>query len=51
MRAKSLWQRKVVWRWWSLENRCKGFKYGPIQRHRCCDHTTPSHYAWCKDRP
>ena len=34
-------------RWWSLRNRVRGYKYGPIQRFRCCDHTTPYHYRGC----
>lgn len=38
---------KVRPRWWSLVNWLQGYKFGPVQRHRCCDHTTPSHYATC----
>jgi hypothetical protein len=48
-----LWRffyRRKVWvkfRWWSLENWRKGYKFGPVQRFRCCDHTTPHHYPSC----
>ena len=33
---------------WAIENRWKGYKFGPIQRCRTCDHTTPYHYEWCE---
>ncbi len=33
---------------WSIENRWKGYKFGPIKRCRTCDHTTPYHYDGCK---
>jgi len=33
--------------WWSVTNWFKGYKYGPVRRFRCCDHTTPYHYAGC----
>jgi len=26
----------------------KGYKFGPVQRFRCCDHTTPYHYPTCE---
>jgi hypothetical protein len=35
---------------WSIRNWCKGYKFGAIRRFRCCDHTTPAHYQWCKNR-
>jgi len=38
---------RAEWKLWSVQNRIKGYKFGPIQRFRCCDHTTPFHYAWC----
>ena len=34
-------------RWWALTNWFKGYKFGAVQRFRCCDHTTPFHYADC----
>lgn len=39
---------KVRRRWWSFINWCKGYRWGAIQHHRCCGHTTPSHYAACR---
>lgn len=42
---------KVRFRWWSLRNWIKGYKFGPVQRFRCCDHTTPYHYPSCAQRP
>lgn len=33
---------------WSIENWRRGYKFGPVQRFRCCDHTTPYHYANCE---
>ena len=41
---------RLKFKWWSLRNWVKGYKFGPVQRFRCCDHTTPYHYAWCHDR-
>lgn len=35
-------------RWWSLQNRLRGYRFGPVQRYRCCGHTTPFHYAECE---
>ena len=32
---------RVKWFWWSLRNWMKGYKFGPVQRFRCCGHTTP----------
>jgi hypothetical protein len=37
-------------RWWSLQNWFKGYKFGPVQRFRCCDHTTPFHYQSCENK-
>ena len=45
---KSIW--KVRLHWWSARNWLKGYKFGPVQRHRCCDHTTPYHYPGCPKR-
>lgn len=39
--------RFAAFRRWSVENWLKGFKYGPVQRCRVCDHTTPYHYESC----
>lgn len=39
---------KARLRWWSLTNWLKGYKFGPVQRFRCCDHTTPFHYNGCE---
>jgi hypothetical protein len=36
------------WLWRATINRWHGYKFGPIERHRCCDHTTPAHYRWCR---
>ena len=49
-RLRWWWMRKVKYRLWSAQNWLKGYKFGPIQRHRCCQHTTPSHYEWCEAR-
>lgn len=38
---------KLWFKRWSVENWLKGYKFGPVQRHRCCAHTTPHHYQWC----
>ena len=35
------------WLGWAIRNRWHGYKFGPIRRHRCCDHTTPAHYVDC----
>ncbi len=36
-------------RWWvrahSAANWLEGYQYRPVQRHRCCEHTTPEHDA------
>lgn len=40
---------KVRRRWWSFVNWSKGYRWSAIRRHRCCDHTTPSHYTWCSE--
>ena len=40
---------KAKWKVWSWQNWRKGYKFGPIQRFRCCDHTTPFHYGWCAE--
>ena len=40
-RLRWWWTRKVKFRLWSAQNWLKGYKFGPIQRHRCCQHTTP----------
>ena len=36
--------------WWSLRNWFRGYKFGPIQRCRECDHTSPYHYENCGSR-
>lgn len=41
---------KIRPRWWSLLNWLQGYKFGPVRRHRCCDHTTPGHYGWCGEQ-
>jgi hypothetical protein len=33
--------------WWATQNRIRGYRFGYVRRHRCCDHTTPSHYRIC----
>ena len=38
---------RLRWKAWSVQNWLKGYKFGPIQRFRCCDHTTPVHYRNC----
>lgn len=38
---------KVRPNWWSLVNWLQGYKFGPVQRHRCCGHTTPTHSLGC----
>jgi hypothetical protein len=32
---------------WATRNRLMGYRFGPVRRFRCCDHTTPYHYRWC----
>ena len=49
-RLRWWWTRKVKFRLWSAQNWLKGYKFGPIQRHRCCRHTTPLHYERCEAR-
>jgi hypothetical protein len=44
----NVYGKKVRPRWWSLINWCKGYKFGPIQRCRFCDHTSPYHYSTCR---
>lgn len=46
-RARRAWNKHVKLRLWSVRNWCKGYKYGPVQRFRCCGHTTPFHYQAC----
>lgn len=46
-RTRRWLRRPLRQKWWAVENWLHGYKFGPIRRHRCCDHTTPSHYAWC----
>lgn len=38
---------KLRIRWWAFTNWLKGYKFSPVGRFRCCDHTTPYHYQWC----
>lgn len=47
-RARRLYAKHVKLRLWSIQNWRKGYKYGPVQRFRCCDHTTPFHYRDCE---
>jgi hypothetical protein len=42
---------RLTLRWWSLQNWLKGYKFGWVQRYRCCDHTTPYHYRTCVNHP
>ena len=42
-----LYGNKVRPRRWSHLNWLKGYQFGPMQRHRCCGHTTPSHDRGC----
>lgn len=39
---------RIKHRRWAWENWRKGFKFGPVQRWRCCDHTTPHHGQECR---
>lgn len=34
--------------YWSAGNRLHGYKFGPVRRFRCCEHTTPYHAAQCR---
>jgi hypothetical protein len=36
-------------KWWSLRNWLSGYKFDPIQRFRCCDHTISYHYRGCRN--
>lgn len=56
-RGVPMWLRQEVrrflrlsWRHrlWAVENWWKGYRFGPIQRCRWCDHTTPYHYRTCR---
>ena len=38
---------RIQFKWWSLQNWHKGYKFSAVQRFRCCDHTTPYHYKDC----
>lgn len=39
---------KLRHRLWSLQNWLRGYRFGPVQRFRCCGHTTPyAHNADC----
>lgn len=38
---------RLKYRWWSLQNWLHGYQFRPVQRFRCCEHTTPHHYSWC----
>lgn len=49
--VQSLYGNRVRPRWWSLLNWLGGYKFGAVQRFRCCDHTTPYHYAECERSP
>lgn len=40
---------KIKILWWSWQNWRKGYQFGPVQRFRCCGHTTP--YAHTLDCP
>jgi hypothetical protein len=46
--------RRIIWvrlknHWRSAVNYRHGYVYGPVQRFRCCGHTTPFHSARCGD--
>lgn len=46
----TLVMRRTAWlrlKWWSLRNFAQGYRFGPVQRCRRCDHTTPFHYPTC----
>lgn len=45
------WMRKPRLLWYGIANWLHGYKFGPVRRHRCCQHTTPSHYAVCRRTP
>jgi hypothetical protein len=32
---------------WSAQNYIEGYAWGPVQRWRCCGHTTPYHSPGC----
>jgi hypothetical protein len=38
---------RLKFKWWSLRNWRAGYMFRPVQRHRCCEHTTPYHGAAC----
>lgn len=43
--------RRTAWvrlKWWSARNWLRGYRFAPVQRFRCCDHTTPHHYPSCE---
>lgn len=56
MRQHGLWRlwlalwtirNRVVRFVWSADNWRQGYKFGAVQRFRCCDHTTPFHSEGC----
>lgn len=49
-KVRGLLNKHIKLRWWSLRNWRQGYKYGPVQRFRCCDHTTSFHYPTCSER-
>lgn len=42
---------KLKLRVYSLDNWRKGYMFSPIQRFRCCGHTTPFHDIHCRNQP
>lgn len=42
---------RLKFKGYSLRNWLKGYQFRPVQRFRCCAHTTPHHYPTCKNDP
>lgn len=39
---------RLKFKWWSLQNFVRGYRFSAVRRCRFCDHTTPYHYATCR---
>lgn len=42
---------RLKFKGYSLRNWLKGYQFRPVQRHRCCAHTTPAHDTDCRKHP
>jgi hypothetical protein len=42
-----VWLTALKWKVVSAQNWLRGYRFGPVQRFRCCGHTTPYHSTSC----